>query len=127
MNRIGALVLIAATGLTPIPAAHAATLAKPPDQELNRNVTLPGNYSIHMAVSGLNFPTGLTFGDGVMYVSESGIAGTPRIVRIGENGSITEVAGGFNTPVTGVTFHDGWLYVSHKGVITRLHPDGSGR
>jgi glucose/arabinose dehydrogenase len=129
MNRIGALALglIAAAGLTPLPVARAATLAKPPDQELNRNVTLSGNYSIHMAVSGLNFPTGLTFGDGVMYVSESGIAGSPRIVRVGENGSIIEVAGGFNTPVTGVTFHDGWLYVAHKGVITRLHPDGSGR
>lgn len=127
MNRIGALVLIAAAGLTPIPASHAATLARPPDQELNRNVTLPGGYFIQTAVTGLNFPTGLTFGNGVMYVSESGIAGPPRIVRVGANGSITEVAGGFNTPVTGVTFHDGWLYVSHKGVITRLHPDGSGR
>src|SRR5262245_56852999 len=108
MKRIGvlALGLVAAAGLMPFARVDAATLAKPPDQELNQNVTLPGAYRIHMAVSGLNFPTGITFGDGVMYVSESGIAGPPRIVRVNASGSLTEVAGGFNTPVTGVTFHD---------------------
>jgi len=109
-------------------AAGPAAAGKPPDQELNRNVILPGGYAIRTAVTGLNFPTGLTFGEGVMYVSESGIAGTqPRVVRVGADGSTSVVASGFNAPVTGVTFHDGWLYVSHRGVISRIHPDGSGR
>ena len=95
-----------------------------------KDANLPGGYKIVAFASGLNFPTGIAFGeDGEVYASEAGgIAGTEaRIVRVGSDGSLEEVADDFNAPITDVTFHDGWLYVSHLGMITRVRPDGSSR
>ena len=121
------LLLLLTSFVTAIPFAGAA--GPPADRELNRNVILPGGYSIRTAVSGLNFPTGVTFVDGTLYVSEAGgIAGTePRVVRVNSDGSTTAIGSGWNGPVTDVKFHDGWLYVSHQGMVSRIRPDGTDR
>lgn len=90
--------------------------------------------ALEPVLDGLNFPTGLTFGDrGEIYVSESGLpfGGAPRggrVLRV-ENGRREALLSDLRPPVNGVTFHDGLLYVSeagHPSRILRLDP-GSGR
>ena len=127
-ERAALSLLLLITGLI-VTVFNAGAAGPPADRELNRNVTLPGGYSIRTAVTGLNFPTGIAFANGNLYVSEAGgIAGTePRVVEVGTDGTITPIGSGWNAPVTDVKFHDGWLYVSHQGMVSRIHPDGSDR
>lgn len=76
--------------------------------------------SLESMVDGLNFPTGLTFGDrDELYVSESGLpfGGAPRggrVLRI-ENGQQEVLLSDLRPPVNGVTFHQGALYVTESG------------
>ena len=76
-------------------------------------------------VSGLNFPTGLSFGDdGAMYVAESGLpfGGAPpggRVWRVtGDRRDL--LVEGLRPPVNGVTFRDGFLYISEGGYPGRI-------
>src|SRR3954449_7224712 len=99
-------------------------------------VALPAGYHIEPVVTGLTFPTGVTFDDqGRAYVLESGYAygevfTTPRLLRVEDGGRTTVVAnGGNNGPWTGVAFHAGAFYVAEGGVteggrILQVTPGG---
>jgi glucose/arabinose dehydrogenase len=80
---------------------------------------------LEVVAGGLNFPTGLSFGDdGAMYVTESGLpfGGAPR------GGRVWRIVGdrrellmeGLRPPVNGVTFRDGFLYVTESGHPCRI-------
>lgn len=126
-------------------------LDKRPPRVVNpEDVALLDGYSIEVVATGLKFPTGVAFdGDGTPHVTEAGysygeIFTTPRLVRVGPDGELTEVARGesegvdparapvaakTNGPWTGVVFHEGAFYVAEGGQtlggrILRVSPDG---
>jgi glucose/arabinose dehydrogenase len=101
---------------------------------------LEAGYRLEEVVSGLTFPTDMTFDDqGAFYIAEAGFAygtkpGEGRVIKIQSDGSVTTFAGGFKGPVTSVIWHEGSLYVAEGarggnegvgcGQITRLDKDG---
>src|SRR5579864_4341286 len=78
----------------------------------------PGPLGTELLAEGLDFPTSAAFADdGQLYVAESGLpfgGARPggRIVRIGLNGSSTNVLEGLRAPVNGLTWHDGGFLIS---------------
>ncbi|HEX7021727.1 MAG TPA: hypothetical protein VF171_02645 [Trueperaceae bacterium] len=106
----------------------------PPREVDPTDVALPAGYRIETVATGLSFPTDITFDDqGRVYVLEAGysygeVVTTPRLLRLGPNGTHTVIAEGDNGPWNGVTFHDGAFYVAggtlQGGQILRITPDG---
>lgn len=100
------------------------------------DIALPKGYRIKPMVTGLTFPTGVTFDDeGLVYVVESGYSygevwDLPRLLRVEPGGLTTVIARGENNgPWTGVLFHRGTFYVAEGGMlqggrILRITPDG---
>ncbi|HYE32751.1 MAG TPA: glucose dehydrogenase [Methylomirabilota bacterium] len=99
-------------------------------------MALPTGYRIEAMAEGLTFPTGVAFdSQGAVYVVESGYSygekwTTPRLLRIGANGQLVEVAsGGRNGPWTGAAFFEGAFYIAEGGAmeggrILRVTPGG---
>lgn len=99
------------------------------------DIALPDGYKVEPVISGLTFPSAVTFDDeGFMYVIETGYSygevwQEPRLLRI-ENGKKTLIAKGErNGPWTGITFHQGNFYVAEGGQaeggrILRIAHDG---
>jgi hypothetical protein len=95
---------------------------------------------LEKVVDNLTFPTSMTFDDhGFIYLAEAGFAyGTEpmkgRILKVEQNGSLSEVAGGFEGPVTSIIWHQGDFYVAEGarggtpgpgcGQITKVTADG---
>ena len=101
------------------------------------DVALPKGYRIQAVARGLTFPTGVAFDDdGGVYVVESGYVygekwTTPRLLRIGPDGSKTEIARGENPPWNGVDYRNGSFYVAEGGQkvggrILRINREGGG-
>jgi glucose/arabinose dehydrogenase len=99
------------------------------------DIALPPGYRIEAAVTGLNMPTGVTFGpNGQLYVVEGGYAygetfDVPRVLALGPDGSRKTIASGQNPPWNGVVFHEGSLFVSEGGAkqsgrILKISPGG---
>jgi glucose/arabinose dehydrogenase len=94
-------------------------------REINVNdIVVHKGYKIEPFVTGLTFPTAITFDEGgIPYVLEAGYSygevwQTPRLLKIGSNEKLTEIAtGSKNGPWTGVVFHDGSFYVAEGGEI----------
>jgi glucose/arabinose dehydrogenase len=88
----------------------------------------PG-FRAEVVAKGFTFPTSLAWGPGgALYVGESGYSYGPkvavaRVVSVGPDGSVREVARGFDGPLNGLAYHNGNLYVSHRGRVTVLDPD----
>jgi len=100
------------------------------------DIWLPPGYHIEPVISGLTFPTGVTFDDkGRVYVVESGyswghVKTKPRLLRILQNDDVDVIARGDNGPWDGVTFHDGYFYVAEGGAekggrILKISTDGA--
>jgi glucose/arabinose dehydrogenase len=101
------------------------------------DVAVAAGYRIEPVASGLTFPTSVTFDDaGVPHVIEAGysygeVFTTPRLLRVEQNGSLTEVARGTkNGPWTGVVYARGAFYVAEGGQleggrILRIAKDGT--
>jgi glucose/arabinose dehydrogenase len=88
------------------------------------DVAVPPGYRLEVVARELTFPTGVAFdGDGVPHVVEAGysygeVFTTPRLVRVGKDGTRTVVAeGGKNGPWNGVAFHGGAFYVAEGGQL----------
>ena len=88
-------------------------------------IRLPSGYRIEPVVTGLSYPTSLTWDDdGNMLVAEStvpfGRVGPTeiRILRIDRNGAHQTVAGAFPRLINDILFHRGALYVSRQGAIS---------
>lgn len=100
------------------------------------DIALPEGYQVEALATGLTYPTGLTLDeDGNVYVTEAGycygeIWTTPRLLKIGSQGEITEIAHGEkNGPWTGVDYKNGFFYVSEGGhlwggKILKISKDG---
>ncbi|MEX2593365.1 MAG: PQQ-dependent sugar dehydrogenase [Anditalea sp.] len=100
------------------------------------DIALPAGYVIEPVISGLTFPSGITFDErGRTYVIEAGYSygevwQEPILWQIENNGQLTIVAkGGKNGPWTGVTFYQGNFYVAEGGEaeggrILKITPEG---
>jgi glucose/arabinose dehydrogenase len=108
---------------------------KPPRRVNSADVALPEGYRIEVVATGLTYPTGVAFDEnGTPYVTESGYSygedfAQSRLLRVEQDGGLTEVARGEHPPWTGVTYHQGAFYVAEGGVqgggrIVRITPDG---
>lgn len=89
------------------------------------NVSVPPGYFLHAFVTGLDFPTAVTFSPDAAYVAESGAfpGFTPKVKRITADAQVSVVlsadqlaAGQVAGPLTDVTYHDGWLYITHRQI-----------
>lgn len=101
-------------------------------------IAVPAGYQVEVMASGLNAPSALEItSDGSIFIGESGYGGAyaatagvegrteGRILKLGPDGRLTVVAGGFNPPLAGFVHDaDGNLYVSHAGAVTVLTPAG---
>jgi glucose/arabinose dehydrogenase len=113
------------------------TAFTPPRLIRAEDVALPAGYHLEPVVSGLTFPTGVTFDEaGRLYVIEAGYSygevwTTPRLLRVEDDGRLATLAsGGRNGPWTGVVHHRGAFYVAEGGELEggrllRITPDGT--
>jgi glucose/arabinose dehydrogenase len=118
-------------------AGGGQTSFTPPRLIRAQDVALPAGYQLEPVVSGLTFPTGVTFDEaGRIYLIEAGYSygevwTTPRLLRVEDDGRLTTVAsGGRNGPWTGVLYHRGAFYIAEGGEldggrILRMTPDGA--
>jgi glucose/arabinose dehydrogenase len=88
------------------------------------DVAVAQGYRIEIMATGLTFPTGVTFDrEGIPYVVESGYSygevwDKPRLLRIGEQGRVTQIAEGENNgPWTGVSYYNDAFYVAEGGTL----------
>lgn len=101
-----------------------------------KDIALPAGYKIEAIVTGLTFPSAITFDDkGQAFVLEAGYSygevwTEPKLLRIEPNGGTTQLAsGGKNGPWNGITFHEGQFYIAEGGEleggkIIRISQDG---
>jgi len=88
------------------------------------DVAVQYGYSLHVAGTGLTFPTGITFDDaGTPYVIESGYSygekvTEARLLELDPAGKHRVVARSKNGPWTGVYFHQGSFYIAEGGAVT---------
>lgn len=99
------------------------------------DISIEQGYQLSPVLAGLTYPTSVTFDDsGNVYVGEAGYSygpakaeGMGRILKIGKNGEVSEIARGFRGPLTGMTWHRGKFYVAEgafPGSILRVGMDG---
>ncbi|WP_420456663.1 T9SS type A sorting domain-containing protein [Rubrivirga sp.] len=114
-----------------------------PDDDVPGTLVESG-YNLRLGVGGLNYPSGITFGDGRAWVSEAGFPGVPPTVKevtFAADTAGTALAiltpgmfpdGMVLPPFTDVTWRDGMLWLSHRqvgangwkvGAISRFDPD----
>jgi glucose/arabinose dehydrogenase len=104
------------------------------------NVSVPPGYFLDLLVTGLDFPTAITFSPGAAYVAESGaVPGfTPKVKTVNAQGQVSIVlsadqlgASQLLPPLTDITYHSGWLYITHRqvgangwtiGAVSRFNP-----
>ncbi len=139
--------LLATFLLTGIGSAAAQDLV--PDDDVP-GVLIERDYDIRLAVGGLNYPSNLTFGEGRIWISESGYAAPnvpPTVAEITlpgpddapGSGTVTIILtpamlppGMLVPPFTDVTYRDGLIYLGHRqvganewmvGAYSRFDPD----
>ncbi len=119
MNMLGCY------GMRPSSGGGKATkLAEGAARIINpESIVLPYGYKIEAVVTGLTFPSGVTFDDeGIPYVVEAGYSygevwTTPRLLRV-DNGQVSTIAeGGKNGPWTGVAHHKGEFFIAEGGEL----------
>lgn len=111
--------LVLAVFLTPV-MLRAAVSTQPEDLEL------PQGYRSEVVAKGFTFPTTLLVDENEnIYIAEAGYAYGPkttiaRIIKVGVNGGMDEIARDFEGPINGLAMKENKLYVSHRGKITEL-------
>lgn len=135
-SAIAVALLSSCYSMRPSQGAGQTSAGKPRRVEA-RDVALPPGYRIEAVVTGLTFPTGVTFaGQGQPVVVESGysygeVFTEPRLLEIGAAGEVRVIVRGQNNgPWTGVTFHEGHYFVAAgdvrgDGKILRISPEGT--
>ena len=126
-NRLLAGLLIALTAASMLYFIALSTRAQSVTE-----VIIPPGYAIERYVTGLSFPTAITWDEsGAMYVSEAAskpAAGSSagkdvwlqgRVLRVfPDPGAFQVVLSELNAPVTDVKIKDGMMYVAHKGCLS---------
>jgi glucose/arabinose dehydrogenase len=88
-------------------------------------IQVPDGYRAEAVVTGLSFPSALSFGPGgELYLSErGGVAGmpvsVPRVLRIDPDGSVNEI-GRLDNPIVGVVYRSGELFIAEDGDAPRI-------
>jgi glucose/arabinose dehydrogenase len=112
------------------------TTFDPPREIRVSDIALTEGYRIEPVITGLTFPTGVTFDEkGSIFLIESGYSygevwTVPRLLRIQPDNRVTTIAsGGKNGPWTAVTYLQGFFYVAEGGEleggrILRISPEG---
>lgn len=93
------------------------------ERTINPNdIALHPGYKIEPIVTGLTFPSAITFDDeNNMYAIESGYSygevwQEPKLLSIGDDGTVVLIAkGSKNGPWTGITWHEGFFYIAEGG------------
>ncbi len=114
-----------------------------PDDDVPSTLVQEG-YDLRLGVGGLNYPSGITFGEDRAWVSEAGFPGVPPTVKevtLPETGTGTATViltpamlppGTLADPFTDVTYRDGLIWLSHRqtgangwmvGAISHFDPD----
>ncbi len=105
--------------LTPI-MLRAAVSTEPEDLQV------PQGYRAEVVAKGFTFPTTLLLDENEnIYIAEAGYAYGPKttvakIIKVGKNGGIEEIARNFKGPINGLAMKENKLYVSHRGKITEF-------
>jgi hypothetical protein len=135
------LVLAASLLATPTAASAASTQASAAAEKL-RSVKVPRGYELRRFATGLDFPTGIAFGEGKAWVSEAGVTPKepqPQVVELRRDRTARKVLasgdlrkGTLAPPLIDVTYHRGQLWITHRqkgvngwlvGAISRFDPD----
>jgi glucose/arabinose dehydrogenase len=88
-------------------------------------IVAPQGYRVEALVTGLSFPSALSFGPGgELYLAESGgVAGSvvapPRVLRIDPDQSVTEI-GRLENPIVGLVYRNGELLIAEDGPAPRI-------
>ncbi|HHY10773.1 MAG TPA: hypothetical protein GX528_09475 [Firmicutes bacterium] len=91
-----------------------------------KQLVLPRGYRAEVVVKDLTYPSSLVVAEeGVIYIAESGFSYGPKttaakILKLNANGSLEDVADGFEGPINGLLLKDNKLYISHRGKITEF-------
>ena len=126
MRRVGVVALVVFFGIslaalsTPLRARGGAA-----------GTVVPAGYRLRKMVSGLDFPTAITFHENHIWVSEAGfLPGLLPKVKAIRNGRTTTVLaarqlpnGTLLGPLTDVTFHRGWLWITHRQRHLEVPPE----
>ncbi|NLX89986.1 MAG: hypothetical protein GXZ07_00060 [Firmicutes bacterium] len=118
--------LVLAVFLTPL-MLRAAVSTEPEDLEL------PQGYRAEVVAKGFTFPTSLLVDkEQNVYIAEAGYAygpktATARIIKVGVNGNIEEIARDFEGPINGLAMKENKLYISHRGKITEFNLESKER
>ena len=89
-------------------------------------LNIPAGYTARVVAKGFTFPTSIAIDEkGNVYIGESGFSYGPkenvaRVLSIGRDGNVREIAKGFNGPLNGLTIKQNTMYVSHRGTVTAL-------
>ena len=137
--------LVYTVGLAALLGLPASAQTLVPDDDVP-GVLVEQGYDLRLAVDGLNYPSNLAFGDGRVWVTESGFAAPdvpPTVLEVtipasGE-GTATVILtpamlpmGRLLPPFTDATYRDGMLYLAHRqvgangwrvGAYSRFSPD----
>ncbi len=96
------------------PVAEPVAREDPPPEPSPFDIDVPDGYRIELVADKLTYPSGVAFGDGRIFVIESGDAGTARLLELTKQGPVP-VATGDHVPWTGIAYRDGALYVAEGG------------
>lgn len=97
-----------------------------PQRPINAEaVVAPDGYRVEALVTGLSFPTAISFGPGgELYLSEGGgvagsVIGAPRVLRIDPDQSVNEI-GRLDNPIVGLAYRNGELLIAEDGDAPRI-------
>ena len=97
-----------------------------PQRPINAEaIVVPDGYRAEALVTGLTFPSAISFGPGgELYLSESGgVAGSvvavPRVLRIDPDQSVNEI-GRLENPIVGLAYRNGELLIGEDGDNPRI-------
>ena len=97
-----------------------------PQRPINAEaIAVPDGYRAEALVTGLSFPSAISFGPGgELYLSESGgvagnVVAVPRVLRIDPDQSVNEI-GRLENPIVGLAYRNGELLIAEDGDYPRI-------
>jgi glucose/arabinose dehydrogenase len=88
-------------------------------------IVAPQGYRVEALITGLTFPSAISFGTGgELYLAESGgaagaIVAVPRVLRVDTDRTVTEI-GRLDSPIVGLVYRQGELLIGEDGPAPRI-------
>src|SRR3954471_1742163 len=88
-------------------------------------IVAPQGYRVEALITGLTFPTAISFGPGgELYLAEAGgvsgmVVALPRVLRVDPDRSVNEI-GRLDNPIVGVVYRQGELLIGEDGPAPRV-------